>query len=179
MARGASEDGIRRPKNGRQIDPWVKSIPKSGGRNFSIFCLHPNIYVLQDVWSQWCDGHHPASEAARCLLFLPEYGWVPTSNQSQSLRQGKESPRLGGAKILQQVQALVGRTTVKKIINPRNLSGLSWKHGAVTTWDIDKWFDIKRALSSTIQRSEISVIMRTPLKRFYCTLDSFLLATVL
>ena len=43
MARGASEDGTRRQKKWRQIDPWVKSIPKSGGRNFSFFCLHPSI----------------------------------------------------------------------------------------------------------------------------------------
>ena len=49
MARGASEDGTRRQKKWRQIDPWVESIPKSGGRNFSIFCLHPSIYNMRDI----------------------------------------------------------------------------------------------------------------------------------
>ena len=48
-ALGACEDDIGQPKNGRQIDHWVKPLWKSGGRIFFIFCLHPNMYETSEL----------------------------------------------------------------------------------------------------------------------------------
>ena len=42
----AGEDGTRRQKKWRQIDPWVEPLRKSAHGIFFIFCLHPSTHII-------------------------------------------------------------------------------------------------------------------------------------